>query len=53
MSTPTPEPKELGVVSLGHRRQLLLAIAVLNRVQKVAAHPPAAEAPIALHHTAK
>ena len=31
--------KELGVASLGHRRQLLLAIAELNGVQKGAVQP--------------
>ena len=46
--------KELGVASLGHRRQLLLAIAELDGVQKDAAQPPAAtEAPIAPHDTAE
>jgi predicted ATPase/class 3 adenylate cyclase len=34
--------KELGVTSLGHRRQLLLAIAEISRVQKGPAPPPAA-----------
>ena len=34
--------KELGVTSLGHRRQLLLAIAEISRVQKGLAPPPAA-----------
>src|SRR5271166_4285090 len=32
--------KELGVASLGHRRQLLLAIAEISSVQKAAALPP-------------
>jgi class 3 adenylate cyclase len=32
--------KELGVTSLGHRRQLLLAIAEISRVQKGPAPPP-------------
>jgi class 3 adenylate cyclase len=46
--------KELGVVSLGHRRQLLLAIAELNTVQKDAVQPPAAtEAPIVARDTAE
>ena len=31
--------KEIGVASLGHRRQLLLAIAELNGVQKGAVEP--------------
>ena len=34
--------KELGVTSLGHRRQLLLAIAEISSVQKVPAPPPSA-----------
>ena len=34
--------KELGVTSLGHRRQLLLAIAEINSVQKGPASPPSA-----------
>jgi class 3 adenylate cyclase/predicted ATPase len=34
--------KELGVTSLGHRRQLLLAIAEITSVQKVPAPPPSA-----------
>jgi hypothetical protein len=46
--------KELGVASLGHRRQLLLAIAELSAVQKVAVQPPfSVEAPIAPHDTAE
>jgi hypothetical protein len=46
--------KELGVASLGHRRQLLLAIAELHGVQKDAVQPPAAtEAPIVTHDTAE
>jgi len=46
--------KELGVASLGHRRQLLLAIAETSGVQKGTAPPPSAtEAPIALHDTAE
>jgi hypothetical protein len=44
--------KELGVFSLGHRRQLLLAIAELDGVQKDAVQPPAAtEAPIVAAQT--
>jgi class 3 adenylate cyclase/predicted ATPase len=42
--------KELGVTSLGHRRQLLLAIAEISRVQKGPAPPPSAAAP---HDTAE
>jgi class 3 adenylate cyclase len=42
--------KELGVTSLGHRRQLLLAIAEINSVQKDPAPPPSAAAP---HDTAE
>ena len=34
--------KELGVTSLGHRRQLLLAIAEISSVQKDPAPPPSA-----------
>jgi class 3 adenylate cyclase/predicted ATPase len=46
--------KELGVVSLGHRRQLLLAIAELNGVHKGAVQPPSStEALIAPHDTAE
>jgi len=46
--------KELGVASLGHRRQLLLAIAELNGVQKGAVQPPpSTEAPVAPHDTAE
>jgi class 3 adenylate cyclase len=46
--------KELGLTSLGHRRQLLLAIAELDGVQKDAVQPPAAiQAPIAAHETAE
>src|SRR6516225_4228420 len=36
--------KELGVTSLGHRRQLLLAIAEISSVQKDRASPPSAAA---------
>jgi class 3 adenylate cyclase/tetratricopeptide (TPR) repeat protein len=42
--------KELGVTSLGHRRQLLLAIAEISSVQKDLAPPPSAAAP---HDTAE
>jgi len=42
--------KELGITSLGHRRQLLLAIAELSSVQKDPAPPPSAAAP---HDTAE
>src|SRR6202007_926047 len=46
--------KELGVASLGHRRQLLLAIAELNGDQKSTSHPSSeTEAPIAPHDTAE
>jgi class 3 adenylate cyclase len=46
--------KELGVASLGHRRQLLLAIADLSGVQKGAVQPPSSfEPPIAPHDTAE
>src|SRR5262249_16103481 len=41
--------KELGVTSLGHRRQLLLAISEISRVQKGPAPPPSA----APHDTAE
>src|SRR5262249_6555049 len=41
--------KELGVTSLGHRRQLLLAIAEISNVQKGPAPPPSA----APHDTAE
>jgi hypothetical protein len=34
--------KELGITSLGHRRQLLLAIAEISSVQKDPARPPSA-----------
>ena len=41
--------KDLGVTSVGHRRQLLLAMAELKDVRKGAAQPPSAvtEPPIA------
>jgi class 3 adenylate cyclase len=42
--------KELGVTSLGHRRQLLLAIAEISSVQKDPAPPPSVTAP---HDTAE
>jgi hypothetical protein len=42
--------KELGVTSLGHRRQLLLAIAEISSVQKDPAPPTSAAAP---HDTAE
>src|SRR5271163_2543301 len=43
--------KELGVTSLGHRRQLLLAI---EEISKVTAPPPSAtEVPVAAHDTAE
>jgi class 3 adenylate cyclase/predicted ATPase len=42
--------KELGITSLGHRRQLLLAIAEISSVQKDPAPPPSAAAP---HDTAE
>jgi class 3 adenylate cyclase/predicted ATPase len=42
--------KELGVTSLGHRRQLLLAIAEISSVQKDSAPPPSVAAP---HDTAE
>ena len=46
--------KELGVKSLGHRRQLLLGIAEISSVQKDTAPPPtASEAPLAQHDTAE
>ena len=46
--------KELGVASLGHRRQLLLAIAEIIGVQKDTAPPPSAtEAPAAPQDTAE
>ena len=43
--------RELGVKSLGHRRQLLLAIAEISSLQKDTASPPSA--PIAPHETAE
>jgi class 3 adenylate cyclase/predicted ATPase len=42
--------KELGITSLGHRRQLLLAIAEISSVQKDPASPPSTAAP---HDTAE
>ena len=42
--------KELGVASLGHRRQLLLAIAEITSVQKNTAPPPSAAEPPTTHH---
>jgi class 3 adenylate cyclase len=47
--------EKIGVASLGHRRQLMLAIAELKDVQKGAAQPPyaATKAPIAPHDTAE
>jgi hypothetical protein len=46
--------KEIGVSSLGHRRQLLRAIAELNGVEKGTSKPAAAAtAPIAPHDTAE
>src|SRR5207342_1505738 len=46
--------KELGISSLGHRRQILLAIAELGGFQKGAAQSPApTEAPIAPRDTAE
>ena len=47
--------EKIGVASLGHRRQLMLAIAELKDVQKGAAQPPsdATQAPIAPHDTAE
>jgi class 3 adenylate cyclase len=47
--------KDLGVTSVGHRRQLLLAMAELKDVRKGAAQPPSAvtEPPIAPHDTAE
>ena len=46
--------KELGVASLGHRRQLLRAIAEISGPQKQPALPPsAAEATVAPHETAE
>ena len=44
--------KELGVKSLGHRRQLLLGMAEISSVQKDTAPPPTASgAPLAQHDT--
>ena len=47
--------KDLGITSVGHRRQLLLAMADLKDVRKGAAQPPTAvsEPPNAPHDTAK
>ena len=45
--------KELGVSSLGHRRQILRAIAELNGVEKGTATCTAAAAPVAPHDTAE
>ena len=46
--------KELGITSLGHRRQLLLAIAEISGVQKVSSPPlSVTEAPAAPHDTAE
>ena len=45
--------KEIGVSSLGHRRQLLRAIAELNAAEKGAPTPPPAAAPVAPHDTAE
>jgi hypothetical protein len=46
--------KELGVQSLGHRRQLLLAIAETTGVQKGTTGPASAtDAPVAPHDTAE
>ena len=45
--------KELGMSSLGHRRQLLRAIAELNAAEKGAPTPPPAAAPVAPHDTAE
>jgi hypothetical protein len=46
--------KELGVSSLGHRRQLLRAIAELNGVEKGKPEPATvATAPVATHDTAE
>ena len=44
--------KELGIASLGHRRQLLLAIAEITSVQKNTAPPPSAAEPPTTHHDA-
>ena len=45
--------KELGVASLGHRRQLLSAIAGLSGVQKGTAQPSAIEVAITSHDAAE
>ena len=45
--------KEIGVSSLGHRRQLLRAIAELNAAEKGAPTPPPAAAPVAPQDTAE
>ena len=45
--------KEIGVSSLGHRRQLLRAIAELKAAEKGAPTPPPAAAPVAPHDTAE
>ena len=45
--------KEIGVSSLGHRRQLLRAIAELTAAEKGAPTPPPAAAPVAPHDTAE
>ena len=46
--------KEIGVASLGHRRQLLLAIAEISSVQKGTAPPPSVtEAEVAPHDAAE
>ena len=45
--------KELGVASLGHRRQLLRAIAELSGVEKGAPKPPPAAASVAPQDTAE
>ena len=45
--------KEIGVSSLGHRRQLLRAIAELNAAEKGAPTPLPAAAPVAPHDTAE
>src|SRR5271169_635364 len=45
--------KELGMASLGHRRQLLRAIAELDGVEKDRPKPTAAASPVAPHDTAE
>jgi hypothetical protein len=47
--------KDLGITSVGHRRQLLLAVAELGDVRKGAAQPPSAvtEPAIAQHDAAE